>query len=180
MKKILFGFLFFVISFTLFIYAQSDLNKMVDLSNSPINTFKESCSRCHGTEGSAYGKGFAKMSDDSLKEIVFMMMNGPAQLTPGQTDIEVMTAYNKSLRTQKPFAIVMNSKSFLVGKNDDLLVNLSAKAKLSVDDKKVKIEITGDSCKLFYDQKKIKELKITVTKDNRSSSFVFPKQLWSD
>jgi len=179
-KKILFGFLLFVISFTPFIYAQSDLDKIIDLSSSPINTFKESCSRCHGNEGSAYGKGFAEMSDDSLKEIVFMMMKGPAQLTPGQADIEAMTGYNKSFRTLKPFAIVMNSKSFLEGKDDDLLVNLSAKAKLSIEDKKVKTELTGDNCKLFYDQKKIKELKITVTKDNNSSSFVFPKQLWSE
>ncbi len=76
---------------------------MVDLSNSPINTFKESCSRYHETEGNAYSEGFAQMSDDSLKEIISMMMNRPARLTPGQIDIAAMTTYNKIYQKQKTF-----------------------------------------------------------------------------
>ena len=166
--------------FPLKIYSQSDLNKIVDLSNSPINTFKESCSRCHGTEGSAYGKGFAVMSDDSLKEIISMMMRGPAQLTPKQNDIDAMADYNKSIRSKKPFAIVINAKSFLDGREDNLLVSLSPKAKLSVNDKQVKIEVEKNNYKLFYDSKKIKELKIIVTRDNNSSVINFPKELWSE
>ena len=169
-----------MISFPLSIYLQSDISKIGDLSKSPIKTFKESCSRCHGSEGSAYGKNFAVMSDDSLKEIISMMMYGPGQLTPGGEDIEAMVAYNKAISSKKPFAIVMNAKSFLDDKEDNLLVDLSPKAKLSVGDKQVKIETVKNNYKLFYDSKKIKELKIIVTSNNSSSVINFPKELWSE
>jgi len=169
-----------MIGYQLSIYSQSDLNQIVDLSRSPINTFKESCSRCHGTEGSAYGKGFAEMRDDSLKEIISMMMNGPAQLKPGQVDVDAMVAYNKSIRSKKPFAVALNSKSFFEEKTDNLLVSISAETKLSIKDKEVKVEETENGYRLFYDPKKIKNLKITLTRDNISASFNFPEKLWSE
>jgi hypothetical protein len=180
MKKIFPVSFFILISFPLSIYLQSDISKIVDFSKSPIKTFKESCSGCHGSEGSAYGKNFAVMSDDSLKEIISMMMYGPGQLTPTQEDIGAMVAYNKAISSKKPFAIVMNSKSFLDGKEDNLLVSLSPKEKLSVNDKQVKIEKSDSDYKLFFDPKKIKELKITVSEDNSSSVINFPKELWSE
>ena len=172
-------FVLLLIIFPLRIYSQSDLNKIVDFSKSPIKTFKESCSRCHGNEGSAYGKNFAVMNDDSLKEIISMMMYGPAQLTPSQEDIEAMVAYNKAISSKKPFGIAMNSKSFIDGRQDSLVLSLSINAKLDVNNKQVRIEIVGNDYELFYDSKKVKEINITVTRDNRFSSFSFPKQLWS-
>ncbi len=74
----------------------------------------------------------------------------------------------------------MNSKSFLDGKDDNLLISLSIKPKLSVNDKEVKIKTTGSSYQLFYNPKKINNLKITVTRDNYSAFLSFPEQLWSE
>ena len=107
MKRIVaFFFFLFMIVFSLNICSQSEIEKIVDFSKSPITTFKESCSRCHGSEGSSYGKNFAVMSDDSLKEVISMMMYGPGQLTPGQEDIEAMVAYNKAISNKKPFELL--------------------------------------------------------------------------
>ena len=177
MHKILLNF--FLIIFSLKIYSQSELTKKVNFSKSPVDIFNESCSGCHGEEGSAYGKNFAVMSDDSLREIIKEMMYGPAQLTPSDEDIKAMTAYNKSISSNKPFAIIMNSETFLHGKEDHLLISLSPNTKLNVNDKKVKIKTMGNHCELSYSPKNINKLKITITRDNRFISFSFPEQLWT-
>lgn len=180
MKNIIQALLFILmILFPIMTYSQTGINKIADFSKSPFKIFKKSCSTCHGFEGSSYGKNFAVMSNDSLKEVISMMMYGPGQLTPSQEDIEAMVAYNKAISRKKPFAIVMNSKSFLDGKENNLKVKISSKAKLNVDNEQIRTEKSDSDYKLFYDLKKIKELKITVIRDSSSSSFIFPKQLWS-
>lgn len=161
--------------------SQVKLNEITNISNSPINSFKDHCSRCHGYEGSAYGEGFGDMEDAELKKVVKEMMIGPAQLKPEQIEIEAMYSYNKSLRDNKPFAVILNSKSFIERKDDNLQINLSPETKLVMESNYgIRTEKKDNMVKLYYNPGKIKELKITITKNDNFSSFYFPENLWSE
>ena len=43
---------------------------VTDLTYPPVSTFEESCSRCHGPQGSFFGKDFARVSDPNLTQVV--------------------------------------------------------------------------------------------------------------
>ncbi len=126
LKLLIFPFLIF--SYSLF--AQSEIKKIENISLSPVPAFQENCSRCHGDEGSAYGKNFGNLSEDSLKMVVEDMMFGPGALNPDDAEIDAMVSYNKSLKQNKPFASVINSKSFLDGKDKSLKISASPKAEI--------------------------------------------------
>ena len=160
-------------------YSQSQINKIVDISISPVSAFKEYCSRCHGEEGSSYGKGFGNLKDDSLKMVTEDMMFGPAGLNPDETEIEAMVSYNKSLKNNKPFATVLNAKSFLNGKDKCLEIETSPGAKLETNNNDIKINESRNVWKLSYDQNKISKVEIIVKRKNTSSMFTFPAELWT-
>jgi len=181
MKYILLSFLQLIAAVLFNLYSQTRPDQIINISNSPVSSFKQFCSRCHGYEGRAYGKDFGDMDNEELKKIIREMMVGPAQLKPEEIEIEAMYSYNKSLRDNKPFAIVMNSKSFLKGEVNNLLISVSPETKLDIKDiKQIKIEEVNDMYKLYYNPEKIKKLEITVTKKNISSSFKYPEKLWSE
>ena len=162
------------------LFAQTDINKIENISLSPIPTFKEYCARCHGDEGSAYGKNFANLSSDSLKLIIEDMMFGPGGLSPDEVEIAAMTSYSKSLSQNKPFASVENAKSFLDRKNKALKISSSPNAKIDVNNKDVKVVLSNGIWNLSYNPKKIKDLKIIVTRNKISSTLKFPEQMWTN
>lgn len=160
-------------------YTQSQLQKISDLSLAPVSTFKNHCARCHGDEGISYGEHFGELPDPQLKAAVEDMMFGPAELSTENIEIDAMTAYNKSLKDRKPFAAVVNSFSFINGKEKYLLLDVSPDARLETDNKNVKIENDGNSWKLFFDYNKINSVKISVIRNEKSSSLIFPKETWT-
>lgn len=160
-------------------YPQSRLNKIRDISIAPVSAFHDYCARCHGEEGSTYGKNFAHLREDSLKEVVEDMMFGPAELTPDSLEIEAMAAYNNSLKNTKPFAVVLNAASFIAGKEKNLKVEISPESTLETADDNIKISKNNNICELTYGPAKIKELVITVKKNKTSSSLKFPDEMWT-
>ncbi len=174
---------FSLVSFIIFsssLFAQSGIEKIEDISLLPVPTFQENCSRCHGDEGSAYGKNFGNLKEDSLKLVVEDMMFGPGALNPDSEEIDAMVSYNKSIKNNKPFASIINSKSFLDGKDKSLKISASPKAEIKVNNDDVKIISVDGIWNLNYDLEKIKELKITVTRNKNSSTLNFPEELWTN
>lgn len=163
------------------IYSQNSLREISDISISPVDTFEKYCSRCHGYEGADYEKEFEELTEEKLKNFVEDMMFGPAALNPTVMEIEAMTAYNKSIQYKKPFAAVLNSKSFLEGKEKNLVINFSPGSEISINEKeKIKIEKEEKIWKLFYNYEKISKLKIIVKRNGVTSSFIFPDELWCE
>ena len=160
--------------------AQSGIKKIEDISLSPIPTFQENCSRCHGDEGSAYGKGFGNLREDSLEAVVEDMMFGPGALNPVSTEIKAMVSYNKSIKENKPFASVINAKSFLDKKDKTLKISASPKAEIDVNNNDVKVVLSNGIWNLSYNPKKIIDLKITVSRNKISSTLKFPEQMWTN
>ena len=77
------------------------------LGFAPMSYFEDKCARCHGSYGSFYGDSFGKnLSDDELQKVVREMAEGPAMapLEPAQLDLE--TAYHRSLVDGRPFLVV--------------------------------------------------------------------------
>lgn len=175
-----FWIIIFLILFTAgYILSQSGIKEISDLALSPVSTFEESCSRCHGNEGSAYGSGFGNLKYDSLRSITAEMMFGPGNLNPDSVEIEAMTSYNQSLKGKKPFASVVNAKSFLDGNEDSLKIETSPNTLLEIKNREVKINEDKGIWKLIYNYHKIAHLKITVKKKNTSTSLYFPDELWT-
>ncbi|MCK9280170.1 MAG: cytochrome c [Melioribacteraceae bacterium] len=63
--------------------------------------FKQKCTRCHGSEGRAFGNNFAKMDKKELRQLTEDMMFGPARLKPTETEIKAMIEYLISLHSNK-------------------------------------------------------------------------------
>ena len=179
-KKIFNLSFYLMIIYSTSLFAQSDLKRIEDISLSPVPTFQENCSRCHGDEGSAYGKGFGNLSTYSLRGVVEDMMFGPGALNPDSTEINAMVSYNKSIMENKPFASVINSKSFLDGKDKSLKISATPKAEIKVNNSDVKVIPANGIWDLNYDSNKIKEIIITITRDKNSSILKFPEMLWTN
>ena len=64
-------------------------------------TFERKCTRCHGKEGRAFGKNFAKMEKKELRNLTEDMMFGPARLKPTESEIKAMIEYLISLNSNK-------------------------------------------------------------------------------
>ena len=106
-------------------------------------------------------------------------MFGPAGLNPDSTEIEAMVSYNKSLKSNKPFAIVLNSKSFLDGRDNILKIETSPGTKLETNNNGIKVAGSNNEWTLSYDHNKISEVEIIVKRKEASSSFSFPTELWT-
>ena len=83
----------------------------------PVSTFKSSCARCHGSQGSFYGNSFGAFPALELERFVSVMMKGPGGLNPNQADIEAMTAYNRALAKHKPFIFISSADTASNGIN---------------------------------------------------------------
>ena len=161
------------------IYSQNSLKEISDISLSPVDAFEKYCARCHGYEGADYEKEFEELTEEKLKTFVEDMMFGPASLNPTGIEIEAMTTCNKSIQNKKPSAAALNSKSFLEGKDRNLIINISPGSEIYVSEKeKIKIEKEEKIWKLFYNYEKISKLKIIVKRNSVISSFIFPDELW--
>jgi hypothetical protein len=162
------------------IYGQTELKKISNLSLAPVSTFKNYCARCHGEEGVSYGKGFGALKPDSLKAIVKEMMFGPGGLNPDSVSIGAMISYNKLLEENRPFAAVLNSGSFLEGKEPFLRIESSPGSLLEAENGSAKREKNEDIWDIVIDTAKIGKVKIKIERNNSVSSFVFPEQIYTE
>lgn len=96
-------FLFSIMTLTICNDAQYDFQP---LELSPISTFEEKCSRCHGSQGSFYGEAFANLETEALNQTIKEMMEGPAFLQPTEREIAAMIDYHKALAAKKPFIVI--------------------------------------------------------------------------
>ncbi len=152
--------------------------RMGNITLPPVSTFRNACARCHGYEGSAYGKGFGNLGPDSLRSVTEDMMFGPAGLDPDSIDVDAMAAYNASLEKSVPFASVLNGMSFLDGKDPVLTLDVSPGAVVTVNDSTVGIEASGSVWKIRYDPGKMSSIVFTIVRGSRQSSLRFPEQMW--
>lgn len=73
----------------------------------PISFFQEKCARCHGPYGTFYGEGFAaRLNDDQLRAKVHDMVFGAGRSTLPDADIDLLTAFQRSIRSKSPFLLV--------------------------------------------------------------------------
>ena len=180
MMKFFFKISAFILLFVSFSSAQTQIQKIADISLAPVSTFKNFCSRCHGDEGSAYGKTFGKLKDDSLRTITEDMMFGPGGLNPSKIEVNVMADYNKSLYDKKPFGTVLNLKSFVDGKEKTLKIESSPGTELTLDNESIKIEKKNDLWELNFDPSKIKQFKISFIRNGFTSFLKYPDEICTE
>ncbi len=151
----------------------------MNISLPPIATFKDYCARCHGYEGSAYGRDFGSIRDDSLKQITEDMMFGPAGLNPDSISIAAMVAYNRALSRKVPFAAVLNARSYF-DKRDSLLSIEASPGALVESADSLKLGNNGAILwRMPLNRNGRKSIRITVTRKGIASIFQFPGELWS-
>jgi len=83
----------------------------------PVSTFRSSCARCHGPQGSSFGDSFGALPDKELVRFIGLMMRGPGGLNPNQADLDAMTAYNRALAKKRPFIFLTKVDSTSTGIN---------------------------------------------------------------
>ncbi len=154
-------------------------NRYADITLPPVATFGKYCARCHGYEGSAYGKNFGTLNYDSLKSITEDMMFGPAGLTPDSVSVEAMVAYNSALSRNVPFASVLNARSYFDKRNLFLLVETSPDAQVDHAERLTENSIDTLLWRIPQDSLKEGALRIRVTRNHVSSFIRFPEELWS-
>ncbi len=149
-----------------------------NISLPPVSTFKSYCARCHGYEGTAYGKDFGNLAGDSLSSVTGEMMFGPAGLNPDSIDIAAMTAYNKSIRTATPFGAVVNAASFLEGKDSVLVLDTAPRDSVGVETEGVAVRRNKEGWDMRYDLHKIHHIEIIIERNGKLSRIGFPGELW--
>ncbi len=159
-------------------YKKSVAGVISDISLPPVSTFKNSCERCHESDGSAYGTKIGNMGDKALRSEIEEMMSNEGKLNPDSVEIDAMVAFNISLKNNGPFAAAINSKSFLEGKAASLKIEISPDTKLEVNNDNVRIIENGNFRELFYNPAEIKKVGVTVKRNGISSSFDFPDEMW--
>ena len=161
------------------LFSQTQIESISDISLAPVSTFKNFCSRCHGEEGSSYGKTFGKLKEDSLLTITEDMMFGPGGLNPSKTEVLLMADYNKSLPGRNPFGTILNLNSFLNGKDKYLKIETSPNTELKTDNEDIIIKKQKDIFELSFDSSKIKSAKISFYRNGKLSSIDFPGEVWT-
>lgn len=82
----------------------------------PIAYFQQSCANCHGDYGTAYGAGFgAGLTDDALRQFVDEMAAGPGFAPLQEKQLDIQTAYHRSMIDGKPFVIAWREGEGLRG-----------------------------------------------------------------
>lgn len=99
----------------------------------PLAYFDAHCARCHGPNGSFYGKNFGKnLKDDAaLKQIVKEMCEGPGNAPLSEISLEILTDFHRALRDDLPFLIVVaqNAKTLSGESSPDAKISLESGAK---------------------------------------------------
>ncbi len=137
--------------------APTEAAEPVNLTLPPVATFDRACARCHGPEGSFYGRGFASHPDE-LRQVIDEMMRGPAFLDPTESDVEAMTAYHRALAADEPFVAVTNAADAVAGEPIEFDASPDADVTVARDN--------GTAT-------------LTVARDDASVTIHFPRQLWS-
>lgn len=76
----------------------------------PIAYFQDKCARCHGPYGMFYGDEFGKsLNDAELRHKVHDMVFGAAQSSLSEAEVNVLTAYHRSMVQGSPFLIVTSA-----------------------------------------------------------------------
>lgn len=66
--------------------------------------FDVNCARCHGPQGSFYGKEFGRhLSDEALTKVVHEMAEGPGNAPLKEDELKIVVAYHRSLIRGDPF-----------------------------------------------------------------------------
>lgn len=82
----------------------------------PIGYFENHCARCHGPYGAFYGDEFAASLDgDHLRDVVQEMVFGAAQSSLEDPEIDLLTAYHRSMAAGEPFVVVTTGMPELAG-----------------------------------------------------------------
>lgn len=144
----------------------------------PVSTFADACARCHGDEGNNYGDEFAKIEREELHKITEDMMYGPAFLQPNEVDIEAMTSYQAAISKDEPFAIVVNAASYLDGEDELLKIETSLNSDI-VESEDYEVEKGEKDFQYLLKPKDKQEFKITVERNGKTSSFIFPGTILS-
>ena len=76
----------------------------------PLAYFNANCARCHGPYGALYGADFGKMDDKTLHGTVDEMAQGPAQAPLAAGDLNVLVAWHRALRDEKPFVAIVKAE----------------------------------------------------------------------
>jgi hypothetical protein len=149
-----------------------------DLSNPPVSTFKRRCAVCHGSEGASFGQNIGKMNDEVLRSNIEGMMNNEAGLHADSLSIEAMAAYIRTFLGKKPFAAVINARSFMASRDSSLFLDLTPGSTLSIKRMGVKVEQLENLWRVSYNPSKIRIVKFFVTRSDVASPLVFPEELW--
>ena len=75
----------------------------------PLSYFDANCARCHGPNGSFYGKDFGKnLKDDAaLRQIVKEMCEGPGNAPINEKSLDILTDFHRALRDNSPFLVLV-------------------------------------------------------------------------
>lgn len=97
--------------------------------------FDFNCARCHGPQGSFYGKEFGQhLSDATLTKVVRDMAEGPGNAPLNAEDLKVEVAYHRALAGAEPFVSITAVES------DTLRGEVSPGSSVTVDGKPAKVE----------------------------------------
>jgi len=115
----------------------------------PIGYFENHCARCHGPYGSFYGDEFAaSLEGDHLREVVKEMVFGAAQSSLEDPEIDLLTAYHRSMVAGEPFVVVLEGTPELAGEVTPgaalLLVLESGEVAARVDGHNWTADVQGD------------------------------------
>ncbi len=86
---------------------------VVPLERGPMQTFDESCARCHGTNGENYGTEFGRhLSDSELRKVTREMADGPGAVQLDTRELDAQVALHRAWILREPFvAWVKSSRS---------------------------------------------------------------------
>jgi hypothetical protein len=155
------------------------VSRNADITLPPVVTFKKYCARCHGYEGSAYGKNFGLLIDDSLKAVIEDMMFGPAGLNPDSLSVAAMVAYNRAISKKIPFASVLNARSYFQKRDTCLIIEASPGTFVADADSVWGNNIDGYLWRVPPVTTKSKIIQIVVLRKGDSTCIHFPDELWN-
>jgi hypothetical protein len=110
------------------------------------------------------------MEDEALRREIEVMMFYEAELNPDSIEVDAMVAYSISLKNNEPFAVVINSKSFLEGKVGNLEIETSPGTKVEVRNDNIRIIENRNILELFMIRQKSRKWK----SQSKVTAFLLP------
>jgi hypothetical protein len=75
----------------------------------PLSYFAKRCARCHGPNGSNFGKEFGKgITDAQLVRVVREMTEGPGGEPLRGADLDALVAWHRALIRREPFLVLLH------------------------------------------------------------------------